>query len=332
MRFNSKKLHSPDLRGAVMEISTVIGCSNACVFCPQETIIRAYKRLASDNHKVMKLETFSLCLQKIPREVHIHFSGFSEPWLNKECTGMVLHAHEHGFRINIFTTLVGMSLNDISLIEKIPFGRFVVHLADVNMLNSKLPYDEHQVEKIRRLQASRIRNIQYVVYGGPVHPAIAPVLSKTAHKGAIINRAGNIPRDKLKNVDSKTILKSRNQTRGKIACKKMYASELNYNVLLPSGDVVLCAMDYGMRHVIGNLLTDDYFDLFRSEEYKKIRIDQQGDESDILCRLCTDAIPDTCFHILSWTLLKRLDAMLRSYPSMYRLLSHVVNGTRKLRS
>ncbi|MER9007171.1 SPASM domain-containing protein [Mesorhizobium sp. M0862] len=34
------------------------------------------------------------------------------------------------------------------------------------------------------------------------------------------------------------------------------------NVLLPNGDVTLCCTDFERRHVLGNLLRDEYADLF----------------------------------------------------------------------
>src|SRR5262249_22975036 len=63
------------------------------------------------------------------------------------------------------------------------------------------------------------------------------------------------------------------------------------NVLLPNGDVVLCCMDYALKHVIGNLLTGDYESLFRSEEVSRIRYvnSQPGFSKCSLCKSCDDA-------------------------------------------
>jgi len=44
----------------------------------------------------------------------------------------------------------------------------------------------------------------------------------------------------------------------------------DHNVLLPNGDVVLCCMDYSLKHIIGNLLTNDYDSLYLSSELIKI--------------------------------------------------------------
>jgi len=37
------------------------------------------------------------------------------------------------------------------------------------------------------------------------------------------------------------------------------------NVLLPNGDVVLCCMDYNLKHIIGNLLTQTYEEIFQGK-------------------------------------------------------------------
>ena len=49
------------------------------------------------------------------------------------------------------------------------------------------------------------------------------------------------------------------------------------HVLLPDGTVILCCMDYGMKHVLGNLLEMDYKDLKREERYE-------------LCKRCNRAV------------------------------------------
>ena len=37
------------------------------------------------------------------------------------------------------------------------------------------------------------------------------------------------------------------------------------NVLLPNGDVVLCCMDYNLTHILGNLLTQTYEEIFEGK-------------------------------------------------------------------
>lgn len=69
---------------------------------------------------------------------------------------------------------------------------------------------------------------------------------------------------------------------------------MNHNILFPNGEVALCCMDYGMQHIIGNLKDDQYYDLFRSEEYNKVVLGQQK-YSDVLCRTCEYSEPTNFF-------------------------------------
>jgi len=69
--------------------------------------------------------------------------------------------------------------------------------------------------------------------------------------------------------------------RGVIACKRF-----DSQVLLPNGDVVICCMDYGNKHVIGNLMTSSYESLFQSEEYNRLLRGFKEESIDTLCRTC----------------------------------------------
>ena len=79
-----------------------------------------------------------------------------------------------------------------------------------------------------------------------------------------ISRAGNLANEKEK-YEGKQIVSRKS---GSIMCSA--APQLNHNVLLPNGDVVLCCMDYSIKHTIGNLLNDDYEKLFKSSAINNI--------------------------------------------------------------
>ncbi len=79
-----------------------------------------------------------------------------------------------------------------------------------------------------------------------------------------------------------------NKTDNLIYCS--FNLDLTSNVLLPNGDVVLCCMDFGLRHVLGNLKTDSYSTIINSEERKNILKSMSvGDARKTLCYLCTEA-------------------------------------------
>ena len=87
----------------------------------------------------MTLENFKKVIDKLPKEIRITFSGFTEPWLNKHCTDMLLYAHEQGHPVSAFSTGVGMTLDDVERIKDIPFtqgpnGGFCLHLPDQELI------------------------------------------------------------------------------------------------------------------------------------------------------------------------------------------------------
>ena len=109
-----------------LEISPLIGCKVQCDFCPQSLLMNRYKEkenideITFGKPVLMTFEIFKKCIDKVPINVDIHFSGFTEVWLNPECTKMLLYAYNKGHRINVFTTMVGMSTNDIEIFRILP--------------------------------------------------------------------------------------------------------------------------------------------------------------------------------------------------------------------
>ena len=57
------------------------------------------------------------------------------------------------------------------------------------------------------------------------------------------------------------------------------------NVLLPDGSVVLCCMDYDLKHIIGNLLTQTYEDIFQSKPLLDLIAMNEKPEFD-KCSIC----------------------------------------------
>jgi hypothetical protein len=50
-------------------------------------------------------------------------------------------------------------------------------------------------------------------------------------------------------------------------------------------------MDYGLKHTLGNLITQTYDDINNSDERKKLQKAMDGDSTlDVLCRKCPCAV------------------------------------------
>lgn len=258
-----------------LEITTIIGCRNNCTYCPQDKLINAYRSRSKE--MLMSFDTFKRCIDKVPKNIVIELSGFSEAWLNPECTNMVRYASQKGHKISIYTTLVGMTLADLDLIKEIPIQSFWLHLP-TNEGKEKIIVDGNYLKLLKEvsnfLEANKDKiNISYHIRGREAHPKVKAILRDRVQKRVIGSRAGNLNELEVRH------LKRR---RGEIGC----ARNLCQNVLLPNGDVALCCMDYGLKHIIGNLLTSGYQSLFSSNEFLKVKKGLEDESIDTLCRYC----------------------------------------------
>ncbi len=260
-------------------IDTQNGCVVDCVFCPQRTLQKSYK-----GERFMTLDNFKKAVDKLPQEVRVTFAGFTEPWLNKECTDMVLYAHEKGHPISIFTTGIGMSIEDIERIKHIPFagnpnGCFTLHLPDQER-KAKHPITKRYIEVIEHIGKiqNQIHNFT-IMCMGDVHEDVHHVFP-TAPVYDMWSRAGNLVGEMIMKpelLERKAEWKIANHGEKQMTCgclEKMY-----HNVMLPNGDVSLCCMDYGLKHILGNLYEQDYEEIV-----------PENNQCFELCRLCENAI------------------------------------------
>ena len=63
------------------------------------------------------------------------------------------------------------------------------------------------------------------------------------------------------------------------------------NVCLPNGDVVLCCMDYSLKHKVGNLLEQDYHEMFAGPGLARLVAENMMPRfsRDSLCKTCDRA-------------------------------------------
>jgi radical SAM protein with 4Fe4S-binding SPASM domain len=101
------------------------------------------------------------------------------------------------------------------------------------------------------------------------------------------DRAGTLPEQQVK----EQALQRSPRFSVPIKCNKM--PNYDQHVVLPNGDVVLCCMDYDMKHVIGNLKEKTMDEIRRDEPYKQILAEnaQNAFSNNSLCRTCTEAAP-----------------------------------------
>ncbi|MBN1223413.1 MAG: SPASM domain-containing protein [Candidatus Aminicenantes bacterium] len=254
---------------AFMEITTDVGCRISCSYCPQGKLVNAYRTRSPITR--MSFDHFKTCIDKIPTDVGIIFSGFCEPWQNPACTEMLLYAHRRGHKIVVHTTLIGMNVEDVVGIESVPFRNFVVHLPSERRHDGLLGGKDY-LKVLEKISESRIRP-KFVAHGRIDSPRLKAALKNHIRHRLIYTRSGNVDVDKRL---------SPVRMRGHIKCSR----NLRVNVLLPNGDVVLCSNDFELRHILGNLITSDYPSLFQSEAFRKVCSGLRADTHDILCRYC----------------------------------------------
>jgi len=256
-----------------IDITTNVGCSVRCAFCPQDKLLPAYRDRGGTRQ--MTFAAFREMLRKIPPDTALDFSGMAEPWLNPDCTEMLLHAHERGYEVAAFTTTIGMDEADVARIQSIPFRRFVVHLPDTERY-SKIEMSDAYLQILANIVGSGIPNREFMTMG-TLPREVAAVIGRRIKRTRMMSSAGNL-----------TNVRAPERLAGPIRCRSC-GDSLDHNMLLPNGDVILCCMDYGLRHVLGNLLVSDYRELFESESFKRVQAGLDDDSFDILCRYCENA-------------------------------------------
>ncbi len=245
-----------------LEITTIIpekGCVVDCVFCPQRTLEKVYT-----GERILTLDNFKKLIGRVPTDVRITFAGFTEPWMNKYCTDMLLHAHDQGHPISVFTTGVGVNIEDLEAVAHVPFagnpnGGFVLHLPDSEML-ARHPITPGYIKTLEWLKENhhRIQNFSTMTMGKEIHPSIRHLFD-WAPTYEMWSRAGNLVRESLLKPQLVNLRdrwnaiyhEDKNRTCGCV-------EHLYHNVLLPNGQVTLCCMDYGLDHVLGNLYEQSY--------------------------------------------------------------------------
>ena len=265
----------------VLEITPKAGCSVNCKYCPQEKFLRAYH--AGNRSTEMGFEVFKQCLDKTPQNLAVDFSGFVEPFLAKDAVRMMQYAAEQGRDMRLFTTLVGLTKEKFDAIKEIPFKFVMLHLPDQKGY-AHIPTDDAYFSLLAYVMETKKADGSWFVNEAncqyePIRRAEEMVREKVKITWDLIDRAGNLSGETLDRRDF--------AYEGEIYCSR--AAGLNHNILLPNGDVVLCCMDFGMRHILGNLCSASYEEIFAGENMKAIRESLPSGGGKTLCGQCTAA-------------------------------------------
>lgn len=287
-KYISQDRGSKDLQdNPTVEVTTMIGCRVNCKYCPQKVLLSKYFEHDKNRKSVMTVDDFKIFLNNTPDNCDLMFAGMVEPFLNPACTQMLTMACDAGRNVSLYTALEGATSKDVDAILQLPFQFVGLHVADESG-NAHITVTEEYFKNIERLLTAEKANGEPFVNDVSAQANPLPEIARMC-KGkyevliSLQDRAGNLEGDELAGRES--IL-----TDEKITCC-FSGPKLNNHVVLPDGTLLLCNMDYGMQHVLGNLKENTYDEIRQGEEMKKIFTGIKGDQSvDLLCRKCLFAM------------------------------------------
>lgn len=247
-----------------LEITTHIGCPMNCRDCPQGLLLSKYK-----GKRDLSLEDFKTIIDKVPQTVRIDFSGMCEPFANPYCSDMILYAYEKKHRLALYTTLQGATIEDYEKLKHVRYEVVTIHVPD----REESGHFNITPDYLELLSKWETHN--YSCHG-TIDERVMHSMKRRNLITYMHDRAGNVEDRPHRNINPRVPLWC--QTSGK---------EMDHNVLLPDGTVIMCCMDYGMTGVFGNLLEQSYEEVLNSEEAQKMRATLNEGES--ICRHCTNA-------------------------------------------
>lgn len=275
-----------------MEVTTMIGCPLMCNFCPQDNLRDAY---GTEAPKYMSLETFKTAVDKLPWDARIDFSGMAECWVNPNCTDMLEYALKKNFNVAVYTTLYNWDketvdrVGDLMVEHPGQFEVFSVHFPDEygNMKGWKYSTDW---EYAFRAMTAIVQHVGIKLEAmtmsdhGKIHKDLQH-LGIQLYNWFGHDRAGSLNKEQVKEQPINFITRHEKP----VVCGK--APKYDQIVLQPNGDVVLCCMDYDQKHILGNLLTNSYDELFTGAEMQRILAENAKScySNNSLCKSCTDA-------------------------------------------
>lgn len=265
---------------SMIEITTKIGCKVNCKYCPQNRLISEYAKRSNQEYFLM--DDFKKVLNSIPTVTHIRFCGMVEPFLNPNCADMIVYAKEKGFCVDCYSTLVGLDINDVDRVLNV-VDDFVLHVPDKKR-NAKIDVTDEYIKVLKRVleyKRDGIRVVNNISVHGEVDDRVRDLIpTDIVPQMWMQDRAGNLDSDDLHVLHYKVSAPMR--------CKFCH-NRLDCNILLPNGDLVMCCMDYSMKHIFGNLFEDSYEVVLNSVQADKVRHALIDGSQETLCNSCVFA-------------------------------------------
>ncbi|MCM1038088.1 MAG: SPASM domain-containing protein [Ruminococcus sp.] len=281
---DNRKLEEEFYSMPTIDITTVVGCKINCRYCPQKLLIKNYYKDNVQRDRIMSMETFTTCLKHLPPQCNMMFCGMAEPFLNPACADMIIMAYKAEIHVDLYTTLSEISMEELERIWDIPMGFVNIHVPDENGYAS-IPVSEEYFELLEKALNHRRKDGKWFVNmcnaQGEPHFRVKELCKQRYEIAtALHDRAGNLDDDNLLH---------KRKLQGKLSCSQC-GQALDHNILLPDGTLLLCCMDYGMKHILGNLREQTYEEIRKGRAAENVFEALKGNEHiDLLCRNCSFA-------------------------------------------
>lgn len=234
--------------------------------CPQKLLLSRY-----EGRKDLAFEDFKTAVDKVPAGTRIDFSGMCEPFANRQCADMILYAADKGFPLALYTTLQGATLEDYERLRDVRYEVVTIHLPDNNGRSHFNITDEY-------LTLLSLWGTNNYSCHGDIDDRVLPYLNWYGRNLITFmhDRAGNVECRPHISIDP-----------GRDMYCVTSGKNMDHNVLLPNGEVLMCCMDYGMTGIFGNLFVQEYKDVINSPAACEMRATLNCGES--ICRHCANA-------------------------------------------
>ena len=269
-------------RLSMLEFNLNIGCSLNCTYCPQDKLINTYCEKYGKKKHLSYTEFQKIVDRQLNPCAVISFSGMSEPFENPDFVPMAEYAFEHGFRIFLNTTLMGMNEEKFLRISKVNFERIFLHIPDEKK-NSKFQITKEYLDLLDRF-IKRFRNIigGYSCHSDKEDSRITNIISQfdiemRAGTDNLNDRGGTLE-----------ILNQGFQHSGALICTAGETSVFAH-VVMPNGEMALCCNDYKLEGNFGNLLKQDWKDICVQDGYRTYLKETEKCGSNYVCRRCVSA-------------------------------------------
>lgn len=282
MELNDKRCGYDEI--PCLDITTKIGCSVNCKYCPQEVLLKEYFKTNPNRENCLSIDTLAKCMENMPINTNYQFCGMAEPFLNPDCFELIKFVCDAKYIVNLYTTLVGVNEETLYKLLELPIDYVTLHVADAKGY-AKIPTSEEYYHLLETAVNCKKKNGRMFVdmcnaQAEPDARVYEICMGKHMITSSLLDRAGNLEGEGLI---------TKRLSEGKIVCG-VCGKSLNKNELLPDGTLLLCCMDYGMKHQLGNLKEQSYEDIMKGSEMQRIRKGMGVSQtSDILCRYCSCA-------------------------------------------